>query len=554
MVLSATTVRQSATESAVREGDSAGPIYERAIVRGLVLTIAVLVAFGAALDGELVWDDPAVVGVAARLSSPLGAFSTDLFGLGGEGASYFRPLVTFAYAVDLRFFPGAPEIGLHLSNLLWHALTTWLVWRALERWTRASTPRGRLACWLVALVWAVLPAKAENVAWISGRADPMGLGLLLAALELRRRFAHPFARAATAAAGVLFALLCKESFVVAPALVALDVHGEGTPIGRAMRSPDALVCWAMSAAYLVVRALVLPLHGGGTAMFAGLSPTDRLLLALETIGHALRALVLAHESHVLRGPIGFRAPFVLRSEPWMAILGAAGFLAIAVTSVRSRRYRAPLLALLVLLLPIANLVPSGLESRMNDRFLYVPSVATAVALALLLERVPPHRFRVAATSLGAAGAILLALSIRRSALFASSDTLWSWERLHGDRAASVLENAARADERAGRLTEARDGYLETAARYEELGFAEGFPFVMRALHAEWKGPSASDPVFGAAYRQLLDALLESKPAPITIPLHGRAPITLTTGAIQARAFAQERREILIAWAAEARGP
>src|SRR6185369_7208454 len=97
------------------------------------------------------------------------AFDLGALAQAGAGASYWRPLVTLSFWLDLKLFPAAPQFGMHLVTLLWHALAATLVARALERWTRAETTPGRLACWLAALVWAVLPAKAENVAWISGR-------------------------------------------------------------------------------------------------------------------------------------------------------------------------------------------------------------------------------------------------------------------------------------------------------------------------------------------------------------------------------------------------
>jgi hypothetical protein len=521
------------------------PLHERAWFQSLLLIVAVLFAFGTALDGELVWDDPAVVGVAARLPSLADAFSRDLFGLGaaaqqGAGASYWRPLVTLSYAIDIRLFSRAPELGLHFVNLLWHALAAVLVGRALARWTGARTPAQRLACSLAALLWAVLPAKAENVAWISGRADPMGLALLLAGLELRRALTPRAARVAAAGAAVLLAVLCKEAFLIAPALVALDLLAEGEPAPRLWRAPEIIASMAVSLGYFVFRQIALPLHGGGAAMFAELSPGDRVMLVLETLGHAFQALTLVFESHLLRGPIGFAAPFVLRREPAMAALGALGLCALALVAVRSPRLRPAVALLVCALLPIANLLPAGLESRMNDRFLYVPSLALALTLSVLLGEVSVTRFRLGAAALVAASMLLLGFSNRRSALFTSSDALWSWERAHGDRATSVLQNAARAAERAGRFVEARDGYLATVARYRELGFDEGFPLVMSALHAQATVVGAENQAFLTDYRRALQALLAGQDVYVNLALPGRGTLILHTGSPEARVYAAAR--------------
>src|SRR5262249_25875112 len=118
-----------------------------------------------------------------------------------------------------------------------------------------------------------------------------------------------------------------------------------------------------------------------------------------------------------------------------------------------------------------------------DGSLYVPSVGLALGLATLLGAVSARAFRAGAVALGAAAALLTIASSRRAALFRSGDALWSWERAHGERAPSVLHNAAYASMRAKRFEEARDRLLETAARYE-LRLDEGLPYLVEAARAQ----------------------------------------------------------------------
>jgi hypothetical protein len=528
-------------------GAPPAPLLTRPAVLGALLVIAVVLAFGPAIDGALVWDDAAMVGAAARLTSPWAAFSRDLFDLGaaaeqGAGASYFRPLVTLSFALDLRVFSAAPQFGLHLVNLAWHALAAVLVAGALRRWTRATTPQATLACAVAAFFWAVLPAKAENVAWISGRGDVLGLTLLLLGLAARRRLSSAAMRAVTAVVATALALLCKESFVVAAALWAVEIAAEQdgparARLARVVRAPEVLASVQTAVAYLILRRLHLPLHGGGEAMLAGLSLADRLALVLETLGHALVATVLCFEAHLLRGPIGFTAPFVLHREPGLALAGGALLLGLALVAWRLPRARAGAALFAVTLLPVANLLPAGLESRFSDRFLYVPSLGVALGLAALLGALPARAFRAVATGVAAAALGLALVAARRAELFRSSAALWEWERAHGDRAASVLHNAAMAALRERDLGRARDRLLETAARYGELGFDEGYPYLVQAAGVEVDRTGEHDAVTLGAYRRLLALLLAGEPGTVTFRWPPGRALLVPTATPAARAYA-----------------
>jgi hypothetical protein len=524
------------------EDDDAPRLFERSGLRALVLFVAVVIAFGPAIDGDLVWDDAATVGVAARLPSPWAAFSRDLFDLGaaapaGAGASWFRPLVTLSYALDVRVFAAAPHFGLHLVNLLWHALAAVLVARALERWTRAETPRAHFACSVAALFWAVLPAKAENVAWISGRGDVMGLALLLFGLEARSKLGGTLARMATAVAATAAALLCKEGFIAAPAIWAMEVFAEREDRKAlpALRSAEVLASGVTVVAYLALRRAYLPIQGGGAAMFAGLSLADRAMLALETIGHAATALIVCFEAHLLRGPIGFSGPDALLREPGMAVAGGAFVLVLALAAWRAPRVRPAAALLAVTLFPVSNIIPAGLESRMSDRFLYVPSLAVALGMAALLASAAAFRAVALGLSAGAVG--LMLVSSRRALVFRSSDALWSWERAHGDRATTVLHHAAQAALRGRDLAKARDLSLETAARYAELGFDDGYPYLVQAMAVHVRLHGEEDRASLAAYRRLLDALVAGRAGKVTFHLPDGRAVVVPTATPSARAYA-----------------
>jgi hypothetical protein len=282
-------------------------------------------------------------------------------------------------------------------------------------------------------------------------------------------------------------------------------------------------------------------------MFAHLSVGDRFSLCLETWGHAFEALALPHRSIVLRGPIGFSAPFVLRRELAMAALGAVGLVLVGVAAWRVRAARAPAALLVGTLLPVVNIVPTGLESRMNDRFLYLPSLGLALGLVVMLGAL--HRrgrrpWHYATAALAGLSLALLALAHGRTLLFRSGEALWTWERSHGDRASTVLAYAGDVSVRAGRIVEARDRRLETALRFVELGFAEGFPHALDAARLQVAATGRRHRPSQDAYARALMALIEGYAERVAVPFHDGGGVTLPTGDPEARAFAQRRQREL----------
>lgn len=77
-----------------------------------------------------------------------------------------RPFAALSLLRDARMFGGS-ALGYRLTNLALHLFATFLVLHLAWRYTRAS-----VAGTLVAgLVFAVHPAHAEAVGWITGRVD-----------------------------------------------------------------------------------------------------------------------------------------------------------------------------------------------------------------------------------------------------------------------------------------------------------------------------------------------------------------------------------------------
>ncbi len=354
------------------------------------------------------------------------------------------------------------------------------------------------------------------------------------------------------ALGCSLALLCKEALVCAPMLVALELWSERPEdVGRGraqllavLRSPALLASALVTTLYLIGRLGFFRIRGGGAAMFRGLGLWERSLLALETLGSAFAALLTPFDAELLRSPIGFSSPTTLQHEPVLAALGGFVILTLALLAKRFRGVRAPALLLVAALLPVANILPTGLESRMSDRFLYLPSLALALGVARLMVWARGKRQRDALVVVGITVGLLLGAAGERAKLFRSSATLWAWEAEHGSGATTVLENAARASERDGHLLRARDLRLSTARRYGELGFAEGFPHALAAARLQARHTGEMHRPSLHAYQGAVLALLQRRGPVVQVPLPDNGGIVLPCGSPEARHYAAGHRNVL----------
>lgn len=186
----------------------------------LLLALVTLVAYGPGMWNGFVYDDvPDILeNPGAHAPLKLGKIFTEAFPPGDTGRGLYRPLLTVSYYVDgvLWGFPAAGHWnGFHLTDLALHTLNA-LLFLALLR--RLAVERGPAV--VSALVFAVHPVLAESVAWISGRAEVLGMTFGLTALLVFLNRPQGAGLAASLALWVL-AMFCKENWLMLPALAAL---------------------------------------------------------------------------------------------------------------------------------------------------------------------------------------------------------------------------------------------------------------------------------------------------------------------------------------------
>jgi len=356
------------------------------------LLAVVAVVFAPTLAGEFVFDDHRFIETNRAVANPesWSKFFTDATTADPSfSQGIVRPMRTFEFAFDHALFGPSPA-GFHFHSLLWHAASAALLLFVLRRLVGDAR-----AAFAGALLWAVHPVQVESVGWISSRGDvATGACCLLAilcALRTAGRDLDFFISLAAAAVATLY----KETAVALPIVIAVLVW---TRRSRAPIWPYLVVVGT----YLVYRHRVQPRGDMGVSFVLGGSALGTFATMIRAFGWYLVEPLLPAQS----------LDWYLTPSTTFADVAVFGWLlvhAALATSAVALRNRAPRWTLCVacfyaFLLPVANW-PFFTGIPTAERFLYLPLVGVALALAAGIARAPrailPAAF-AAAAALGAA--------------------------------------------------------------------------------------------------------------------------------------------------------
>ena len=363
-------------------------------------------SYGFLLDDFVLFQTSASLQEAGSIAR---GFTHDLGAVrhGGDtvDSSYYRPVFLALSTLYYQAVGGNPQPW-HAAAVALAALIAALACRFLAR----QGVDDRLAL-PAALVFALHPAHVSSVAWAAGLQELTAACFILAALL----FAEGSRTRDLALAGVAFAaaVLCKEvalALVLWSAWVAWEKR-EGP--GAARRWKTAGMYTAIAALYLAARVAVL----GGLAVPPQNAPS---------LGRAIAAIPVALTTYakLLIAPIGFsffrpeRPPADITSLPVLvatALLAAGALLAVWVGR-RRPELVAPMVWMLVWLLPVLNFWALDPQFMVTDRYLFLPALGLAWLLARLVQAQdwPPRLGPALLFGLALAFALL---SLRYEAIF-----------------------------------------------------------------------------------------------------------------------------------------
>ena len=296
--------------------------------------------------------------------------------------SYYRPLFNVLLSINYAIF-GTTPWGWHLVNVLIHTCVTLLVFKVLfeltgQRWISVAS-----AC-----LFAVHPAHAESVAWLSGVTDPLMALLVLPGFYfyLRYRKTDRKRYLALTLIAYLLALLCKETAVAFPLiLLYCDVFHFTEREGMKRRVQQALILGVElllpTVVYFLMRYQVI-----GSVLF-GSGPRYPLGPALLTI-----PLALAKYLKLMVVPVGYSYQHLtyfvdtFGSVRFLAPMALVVALAGCILLTRSKLLLFSAVWFIVWLAPgLAALRQFDPEYMVQERYLYVPSIGVCLAASLALR-------------------------------------------------------------------------------------------------------------------------------------------------------------------------
>ncbi len=383
------------------------------------------IGYGYMLDDEMViWKNDFVMkGLAGwpdifAADSFMGYFKEKRFLL--EGGRY-RPLSLAMFAVEVQFFgkEAHTTVG-HFMNILLYGLTGALLYRILLGFfpLQAESKWYFSAAFIGALLFVAHPIHSEAVANIKGRDEILALLLSLGALWATLKYYDRGGALWLVSSGVLLLLgmLAKENALTFVAVIPLTVYFfVKTPPARVWNSLwPALIAAAL---FIGIRysALGYMLNPGKTVVdlmnnpFLGMQAGEKYATISLTLAWYLKLLVWPHP--LTHDYYPYHVPKVNWTD-WRALLGITLHLAMgvwAVWNIKKRSVPAYSVLFYLFTLSIVSNIFISIGAFMNERFVYMPSVAFCLLLGWWLARHLPARLHAAADQPYAVGGILLLL-------------------------------------------------------------------------------------------------------------------------------------------------
>ncbi|HKS54701.1 MAG TPA: tetratricopeptide repeat protein [Steroidobacteraceae bacterium] len=363
-----------------------------------------------------------------------------------------RPLTRLSYFLDARLY-GMQPAGFLSTNLLLHAITVLLVFALARR------RLDNFAALAAALLFAVQPANAEVVAYISGRSTGLMTPLLLGGLLL-------YDHGKRLGALLLFCLAClaKEHALIFPALV---IAWEST---RSERRPGVVRDLAIAIVLAgIVAAVLLDTDGYRTLLRGALSDKS---MGESGLANA-RAIPQMLSLWVRPWALSVDHEFDQRLHVGASIAGLA-FLFTAAGVAFALRRRRPMLALAIAWTLIALLPTNSLLAKpdlVTEKPLYLAWVAVAIALG---AAVPARRALLIAAALLLCA--LIGASFWRVSVWRDPVALWTDAVAKAPRKSRCWNNLGMAYLAAQRVPEAvnafeRAVFLDPRNEYATLNLA-----------------------------------------------------------------------------------
>ena len=237
--------RASGTALAPAENQTAAGFNLGSLAIPALILAVTFLGYGWVLDlDHLGWDAWPLI-ASSSCTSPtdfLGLFTSEFMGGLFPDGSFYRPLTSLSFALDGLLWD-TRAAGFHHTDLLLLALNALVVFRLGRRFaTEPSRPLATAAALCAAILFLLHPLQVELLPAAPRRADALCLLFSLLALQRATRPVGVGPVGASPVGGwplallVTFAVLSKETGLLALPLAALGVHLHSTPVTHSKHS------------------------------------------------------------------------------------------------------------------------------------------------------------------------------------------------------------------------------------------------------------------------------------------------------------------------------
>ncbi len=313
------------------------------------------------------------------------------------GARY-RPLSLVTFAIEYELFGLRPDIS-HFVNALLYALTLLVVLRILVMFLPAKGSPWRSAAFVGAVLFALHPVHTEVVSNIKGRDELLALFFALGTLYYSLRHAATGRRLPLVGAAILMfaGMMSKENAVTYLAVVPLAQYVLLRASWRTMiRTVAVLALPVLAYLWLRIEAVGYlfksdaPVQALMNNPFVEATLEERMATIIYTLGLYVKLLFFPHP--LTHDYYPYHIPLMHWTD-WQVWLSLALYVAMTWWALRTLpRRTVPSFAILYFLatLSIVSNIFFPVGTFMNERFLYMPSLAFPLFFGWFAFRQMPH--------------------------------------------------------------------------------------------------------------------------------------------------------------------
>lgn len=345
--------------------------------------------------------------------------------LDGSGTGNFHPITMLTLWLDY-WLGGNSPVMFHITNVLWHLLSSILVFFFVKR----VLPDKIGAAFFVALLFAIHPMHIESVAWISSRKDLVYaffyLGSLIAYFDYLKNQQKKYLIIALIA-GVI-SLLAKPAAITLPiALVLLQYWKFGK-----INIKSILPLLPLFIGSLIIGLLTIQLQSG-----ASINDLETYS-AIERISFALYGLFFYTYQSIMPGDLSAMHAYPNASEmlEWGFLLPViVGIILLIAGLIASRKNKTLGFAVLFFLLNLVlmlQLVSIG-RAIVSERYTYMCYLGLFIAVVVLLNSIPAIQKKKSIF-------YMLSIAVGLPFLYASGKQLRVWENSETLWSKAIVEN------------------------------------------------------------------------------------------------------------------